>query len=60
MDKGKACKSCCELKEGIHEMGRCETCQAKIQEEKLSKMTGEENDEYDKVKRLKTWNKVRL
>ena len=30
MDKGKTCKSCCKLKEGIDEMGRCETCQAKV------------------------------
>ena len=30
MDKGKTCKTCCKLKESINEMGRCETCQARI------------------------------
>ena len=31
MDAGKTCKSCCKLKETINEMGRCDTCQTKIQ-----------------------------
>ena len=30
MDRGNTCKTCCKLNEGINEMGRCETCQARI------------------------------
>ena len=30
MDRGKTCKTCCKLNEGINKMGRCETCQARI------------------------------
>ena len=30
MDRGKTCKTCCKLNESINEMGRCETCQARI------------------------------
>ena len=31
MDKGKTCKTCCKLKESTNDLGRCETCQTKIE-----------------------------
>ena len=31
MDKGKTCTTCRKLNENINEMGRCETCQARIE-----------------------------
>ena len=38
MDKGKTCKTCCKLKESINEMGRCETCQARIENNYIERL----------------------
>ena len=38
MDKGKTCKTCCSLNESINEMGRCETCQARIEKKYIERL----------------------
>ena len=38
MDKGKTCKTCCKLKEGVNETGRCETCQTKIEQTYIERL----------------------
>ena len=37
MDKSKTCKTCCK-KESINEMGRCETCQTKIEQTYIERL----------------------
>ena len=57
MDKGKTCKTCCKLKESINEMGRCETCQARIDKNYIERL----RRKYERIKqeRLNNPEKIR-
>ena len=44
MDKGTTCKSCCKLKEGANEMGRCESV-------RLAKQKLEKQDYIERLRR---------
>ena len=46
MDKSKTCKTCCNLKESINEMGRCETCQARIEKNYIERL----RRKYERIK----------
>ena len=57
MDKGKTCKTCCKLKESINEMGRCETCQTKIEQTYIERLR--RKNERRKQERIDNPDKVR-
>ena len=57
MDKGKTCKTCCKLKEGINELGRCETCQTNIEKTDIEKLR--RKNERRKQERLDNPDKFR-